>query len=381
MSCCIVQGFDTLTQARQHAENILLKKGGRSFDPSKLKALLSSLVTTRENSGYSGSYIIKLTPYPGTQFVIWGPLKGAFKSLVRDLTYLEKIGILGNDFKIRDPHVYFVFNGDVIDGSSDVLEVFMLVLSLMKANPHRVLYMRGSNEDHWQDGGLKDALQARAKGFTRETIPLGGLVARFLDTLSLGLFIGDSAQGLIRISSYPGDHKELDERSCSSILQSRLMNVAEICSLGKPQKGQPNVKVIIKSENRLMSYKQHEGLMLVEPDRGAIAWSVFSGPTRYYQDNYEFFSDAFVILTTDKDSSDASLTLYNRDVRDFQDFKSVGSYLLTTGQIIPQRKKVVRKQPELSHIQKRLKKLYNDIDDLMLHVAEDTAALSKKESR
>ncbi len=377
----MLQGFDTLTQAQQHAENILLKRGGKSFDPSRLKTLLSSLVTTRENTGYSGNYIIKLTPYPATKFVLWGPLKGAFKSLVRDLTYLEKIGIMGNDFKIRDPHVYFVFNGDVIDGSSDVLEIFTLVLSLMRANPHRVFYMRGLTEDHWQDDGLRDALQARAKGLSPETIPLGGLVTRFFDTIPLGLFIAgeDPAQGLIRISSYPREYKVLDERSCSSTLQSRLMNVAEICSLGKPQKGQPNVKVIIKSEDRLMSYKQHEGLMLVEPDRGAIAWSVFSGPTRYYQDNYEFFSDAFVILTTGKDSSDASITLYNRDVRDFQDFKSAGSYLLVTGQRIPQPKKVARKRPELSHIQKRLKKLYNDIDDLMLQVGQDTAALSKKE--
>lgn len=164
-SCSMLQGFDTLTQAQQHAENILLKRGGKSFDPSRLKTLLSSLVTTRENTGYSGNYIIKLTPYPATKFVLWGPLKGAFKSLVRDLTYLEKIGIMGNDFKIRDPHVYFVFNGDVIDGSSDVLEIFTLVLSLMRANPHRVFYMRGLTEDHWQDDGLRDALQARARVF------------------------------------------------------------------------------------------------------------------------------------------------------------------------------------------------------------------------
>ena len=334
----MAEAFDKLSDAQKYAEAIVSKKGKENFDPYAFKSILSSLVTERENIGYSGNYIIKLTPYPATKFVIWGPLKGAFRSLVRDLTYLEKIGIIGNDFKIRDSHTSLVFNGDVINGSEHVLELFTLVLSLMKANPNRVIYIRGYNEDqlHWQNDGLKEALQLRAKGLTKETIPLGSLVSRFFDTLPLGLFIAgkDANRGVIRLSSYPADYKGVDERSCSSILRSRLLNVPEICRLEKPQKGQADVKVIIKSEDRLMSYKRHGGLMLVEPDRGAMAWTVFSGPTSYYQDNYEFFFDAFAILTTSNEIADARITLYNRDVRDFEDFKAVSTSILSTGQNI-----------------------------------------------
>lgn len=121
--------------------------------------------------------------------------------------------------------------------------------------------------------------------------------------------------------------------------------------------------------------------MLVEPDRGATAWTVFSGPTSYYQDNYEFFFDAFAILTTGNEIADARITLYNRDVRDFEDFKAASTYILSTGQNVAPTKKLTRATPELSQIQRRLKELYMSIDDLMVRVAEDTNAVAVIPSR
>ena len=145
------------------------------------------MVQYRENIGYAGRFLLKLTPYPDTTFIVWGPLKGAFSSLVRTLTFIKKLGIIDNEFKLTNAATYLVFNGDVINGSETSLETLNLVLSLMHANPKNVFYIKGYAEDalHWQNDNLKKALREKAYTVSDESIPLGQAMTRFFDTLPL----------------------------------------------------------------------------------------------------------------------------------------------------------------------------------------------------
>ncbi len=92
-ACLNLSGYVSLQHAQKQAK--LLRKGKRSsFDARAFKSLLAQVIQQQETIGYTGRYLLKLTPYPDTTFIIWGPLKGAFESLVRTLTFAHKEGII-----------------------------------------------------------------------------------------------------------------------------------------------------------------------------------------------------------------------------------------------------------------------------------------------
>ena len=365
------QAFKTLTEAKKFEKAFDENEAAKS-DVGEFKKTLRQVVNQRQNVGYKGRYVVKITPYPGSRFVVWGPVKGAFKSLIRSLTYLQEKAIISDDFKIQAPDTYFVFLGDVLDGTEHALETLMLVLSLMKANPASVIYIRGHREDylHWQNNGLKKALKDKAHSVSSEKIPLGRSITRFFETLPLALYIaGEHPQdGLVRLSYFGGEVKELEERSCPALTSSRMVNVPELCFLTNRFARAPLlVKAMIKAEDRVMSYKYYSGLTLGEPDRGAIAWIAFSGPTPKYQKDYQFYYDAFSIITTAARVQDFRITLYNRDMRGLDPFAPVGTYALLSGQKMSEKKKERARQSDTSllaqieKLQERIKILAREV--------------------
>ncbi len=108
-----LSGLATLKEAQSYAQ-ALQKKSGQPFDSKSFKGLLQDVIQQRENVGYVGRHVVKFTPYPGSTFVIWGPLKGSFSSLVRTLSYVHELGIIDNDLRITSKDSYLVFNGDVV---------------------------------------------------------------------------------------------------------------------------------------------------------------------------------------------------------------------------------------------------------------------------
>ncbi len=379
-ACLNLSGYSSLHQAQEYAN--ALKKGKRiSFDAGAFKKLLSDVVQQQETIGYTGRYLLKLSPFPDTKFVIWGPLKGAFESLVRTLTFGKQQGFINDDFTIVDHSTYLVFNGDVINSAETSLETLSLVLALMKANPKKVFYLKGKTEDalHWQNDGLKLALKQKASNVSQETIPLGSLVARLFDTLPLALYVTglNPDEGSIRISYFSRDYDEIDELQCGALLTKKTINVPQICYINAPQKGPARVKAIIKSEQRVMSYSQHPGLTMVEPDRGAVAWSIFSAPNKKYQKEYDFYSDALAVVRTGPSIKDAIITLYTNDTRTPDPSGFSDTYNLLTGIKLPHVAKKKKKVPQLSTIQKELQRIYTQIEQLLSEVSHLTNALTQ----
>ncbi|MBA3751947.1 hypothetical protein H0X06_04100 [Candidatus Dependentiae bacterium] len=379
LCCGVLEAFKSLSEAQKFAK-AFEENEKMETDVQELKDMLGYLVNQRENVGYSGRYVVKITPYPSSQFIIWGPTKGAFRSLVRSLTYLQTKNIIDDNFKIRAPDSYFVFTGDVLNGTPHLLETFILVLSLMKANPATVIYLRGKKEDflHWQNNGLKAALKNKAGHISAEKIPLGRIVTRFFETLPLALYItGENPEkGLVRISYFSGDNKELEERACRALTSSRMVNVPEMCSLSIVPRAPLTVKAIIKAEDRVMSYKYHEGLTLVEPDRGATAWTVFSAPTTHYRENYQFYYDTFSVIKTTAKLKDFRITLYNRDMRGFDPlFKEVGTYSLLTGQKMVENRVAQKSGPSDAILRAHIEELQGRIKKLAAQIVQYRQAL------
>lgn len=300
------------------------------------KDTLQVVVKEREQKGYYGNFILIKTPKPETQFIVIGPLFGTFHSLVRNLKELEAQGFINNDLKVIKPNCFIIFNGNVINGAPHVLETLTLVLSLMKKNPHSVKYIRGQyeNELYWQNTTLKTQLKLQARHLSNENIPLAQLITRFFNTLPLGIYLNgiNSQEGLLRISYFSLEDDVFTEASCAKSLRA-FHPTMKVCRL-KASKSEERIPIraLIKGENRLISYEQNPGLTLLEPERGATAWSVLSSPNKIYREHFSFFYDAFSVITIGPSLAETTITLYHQDVRDLINFKRVMTYNVLTGQ-------------------------------------------------
>ncbi len=349
------------------------------FESKRCKQLLQEVVQQRENSGYAGRFVMKLTPYPETTFVVWGPLKGSYSSLMRTLSSIQTLGIIDQYLKIVHKDTYLVFNGDAISDSETSLETLMLILTLMKLNPTQVLYIKGEAEQElqWQNDGLKKALQQKSLSFPGQKSSITKLISRFFNTLPLALYITgiNPLDGALRISYFPRTSREIDETHCGKTLTNALLNVPQICSLSSSEKAPVPIKATITSEQRLMSYQQHPGLTLVEPDKGSVTWSIFSGPTPHYQREYQFFRDAFALIKTGKTIDEALIELYSADLRTGENIHLVGSYDIMTG--IERNPRQLSKKPALN-IDKNIMSLYTQLESLIAQATQLTEMLIER---
>ena len=147
-----------------------------------------------------------------------------------------------------------------------------------------------------------------------------------------------------------------------------------------PQKGPDTVKALIKSEHRLMSYSQHPGLTLVEPDKGAVTWSIFSGPTKKYQTDYDFYKYAFTIIGTGKTINDAVIALYNTDIRTPSSIQYIASYNLLTGMKVKPQVGASTTTPTIKDLQKKLYKTYTSISKLLSEVTRLNESLPQRKA-
>lgn len=309
------------------------------WQASQFKQCLQEVTEQQESLGYSGRYVMHITPQPGDRFVIFGNIEGAYHSLVRDLKELEQKNIITNDLKIIQPDCYLIFNGNVLNRSPYILETLTIVLMLMKKNPDRVIYIRGAGEDRerWYDLGTKDALEEKASLVSKEKIPLNTELKKFLNTLPLALYlIAEKTEQLIkvvRISNFPNVDQEIDEQMLGNFFMLPDTARPATYTLFDRIPTSPKVTVVatIKDEDRSLRYTQTRGLVRLGFDGIGIVWSVLSSPTSSYQNLYNFFWDAYAILRVKNTVSDWTIALYNQDVRDKQGFKKTANFRLMTG--------------------------------------------------
>lgn len=286
------------------------------FPMATFNLLLKKVVNNRENNGLMGRFVQKLNPESKSSIIIFGDLYASFHSLIRDLDALKEKEILNNHYKLKENH-YIIFNGNAINLSPYSLETLMIILRLMEKNPNQVFYVRGTQEDkeHWENFSLKKELELRTPDLSTK------LIKRFFRTLPLALYLigkeGKKSE-IIRISNFDRNFIDLNEDDFADflILNDEAKTAIRNLSQKTTSPTSIDIKVIVKTEDRLVKQTQTEGLVQTDSDKGATSWLVLSAPNRTFRSLYKFFYDAFAVITTDGKIDNWTIALYNEDVRE-----------------------------------------------------------------
>jgi ABC-type branched-subunit amino acid transport system substrate-binding protein len=303
--------------------------------------LLTQVVTNRENEGFIAPLIYKLEPTPGSTFIIFSNLVGSFHSLIRDLRALEKQGTIDENLKIKDPHCFIVFNGNAAARSAYALETLTVMLSLAYINNEQVLFTLGTTDmdNYWQQYAIKRELKIRARSFNNEKIPMGKLITRFFNTIPMALYLvverTDQDVHVVRISNLGFENKVFSVTACGNFFNNPDENICPINATNHAESTEVTVRALIRADPTFKSfYPPNPGLLSAGKENGAVTWSTFSGPTQASQNMFDFYDDAFVILTTALSLDDWILTLYNRDVREYDKIKPSLTVKLLSRQIL-----------------------------------------------
>jgi len=348
--------------------------------------LIKMITKDRELNGYIGRFVQKIDPVPGSQFVIFGDFHGALHSFIRDLAFLELKGIIDKNLTICKPYCYLVFNGNVVGQSPYSLETLTIIMQLMHRNPERVFYIRGLHEDkeEWHNYSLKDELSIYARHLERkfdmvwEKIPLNKLINRFFNTLPLALYLGSAREekkiDVVRISHYGINYSEINEKKFAGFLNLPGSSNPQTFKLTNKLTSSKKVSVntLITREKLDISYKKTPGLRSLGREKGIITWAVLSSPIDSHRRLYEFFYDAFAILTIYPKIDDWTIALYNQDVRTKSGFEKTKVYNLTSGMDIsgkeitlpvPEREGVRALRQELQAAREQIKELKEEITE------------------
>lgn len=310
---------------------------------SEFKKLLTEIVHSRKSLIGNGHMVQKITPKPGSRFFIFGDLHAAFHSLVRDLTFLQQQGVIADDFTLLDEDCYIVFNGNCIDQSPYNLEALSLLIKLLLKNPKNVIYVAGSHESDgaWFDFDLKVELQTRIFSYHPGDIPLSNELITFFKSLPRALYLVgktiDDEDNFIRISHSGQGDRELNNEYIKNFLLNSANEVSNTLETGYIESSEAdiekkvNFEAIIKSENRAISYTPTQGLVQLIPDEGVLAWNIFSSPVLPHQKMYNFFYDAYALLSITELLANWTITLYNQDVRFMLGFKENEEYYVASG--------------------------------------------------
>ncbi len=298
----------------------------------KFNALVDALIAKQKE----GNFIYKFTPKPETKFIIWGDLQGAFHSLVFDLEKLKEQGIIDENLKIiKDDH-YFVFNGNLINRSPFSIETLFVAMSLIQQNPDKVFYLRGQQEDKETllSYGLRREIEVRMQNlYKNEKELLIEKLDKFFNTLPLALFLKvQQEEEFVCISPSNLETGDLKEEYFASFLKSESIGIQKFdFSRATKTKEFVNIDAIIKGVDRPVEHVSTQGLVMLPPDRGATAWNILSSPTSTYQKMFNFFYDAFAVVSVGSNIYECTISSFNQDVRKRDGFREK-SYYLVSGQ-------------------------------------------------
>ena len=338
------------------------------WNGEEFSKLLDTVVLQRENNALIGRFAKKITPLPGSRFIIFGSLFGAFHSLERCLQYLKKEKIIDNNFRILDKRDYIIIHSDALGIAPYNLEIFTVILRLMKENPDNAIYIRGKLEDreYWLNYGLRDELEIRTAHISQEKPPLRTKINRFFNTLPLALYLTKKENGTnkaVRISYHDRTYEELDETKFPELFESDRPGEIKICNIkGKRPTGKNGVeiKTIIKSTNTFRVFLPKTGIAKTPPDKGSTSFVTFSSPTKSQRVVNKFFYDAFNIIDITKNFNDWTITLFRQDVREKLGIQKIAKFNLVSGELITPESELSQK------FRKRIKKLERKIKALSI---------------
>lgn len=252
--------------------------------------------------------IIELTPKPATNFIVIGPLYGAFQALARIFSQLDSMGFLYKDVSLKQ-QCYLVFLGDCINKSPYSLETLAVIAKLIIQNAGKVIVLKGPQETdmYWKQGSLGKELDIKIPSKMRPTIEK--LLTTFFDTLNNTLTL-----------HYLNRHSE----QSSVLLSCKGYDALKIPITSA-------ITTQMKGDIFDVIYHASSGLRYAEAERGVTTWALLSSPIDIYQACYHYSNDSFVVLETTKPYNDWLLTHYMRNIKTGTQFEKFW-YNAMTGQ-------------------------------------------------
>lgn len=305
------------------------------WTPADLLGVLDSTFTRAKSYKVYKDVVAKIAAKPGTRFVIWGDLQGAYHSFVRGLEKLKEMGIIDDSLKVIAPDTYLIILGDAISRSPYGMETLTVILQLLEINAETVLYLRGNHEDnkYWEAFGLKDQIGLYCGSRAQECVDA---LNEFFMYLPLGLYLSipDAPEHYVRISHLSREEStKLKEEKYVHFLEAPQRSGIDRHQIEKVmmQGGKTMIDAIVHAEKKRHTFEATDGLRLLPADAGAIAWTLVSSPTRVMQEGMKFYHDAFALITVGAARTEWRITLYCHDVRENTGF-SERSYFFFSGQ-------------------------------------------------
>lgn len=304
-----------------------------------LNTLIEQRLINLDHTKKNKLYVSRIDTSSNPTLYVWGDVHGSFHSLFRALRFLKKESIIDDSLKIIKPNVFFVFNGNLINGAPYSLETLILILTILRVNPSHALYLRGQQEhaNYWKDfdmryqlilyGNLNDE-KKRAK---QENI-----INAFFESLPVALYCSNSEKSpdqIIRISSFDQSTRWIDESLMGSFFIEQQKDSFITYPLEKKEQSKniPFICAEIRSMQWKNDYRATQGLCLMDQDNGATTWTLLSCPTAAYQAFYNFYYDAFTKIECKSPLEQSTISLCNRDIRYEKDFDYHAPYNLYTG--------------------------------------------------
>lgn len=304
------------------------------FSASYFKELLDVNNKIRQTKGYKGQFIQKINIEPETVVAVFGETQGGFHNLIRYLKKLRELGYIDNTFKIS-PKKYFLFQGNVVNRSPYTLEIFSILLKLIKENPDQVIYVRGEQEDYknWSEQSLRRELELRAASLSSSKIPLENEVKTFFDSLPLVIYctiphMKQDKLPYFKMRAFTDDQSLIeltqDKNYASFLLESQKNSIDSYTELkkgdGDPQSDKIQLMAIIDGIKKRNEWEPMEGLRLLPRVDDVIRWYIFSSTYESIR-ALKYFHEAFGVITPGPKFEDWKITLYNRDVRNKDDLE------------------------------------------------------------
>jgi hypothetical protein len=301
------------------------------FSASFFKTLLEEVTTYRKIKGWQGDFIQKIETKESSKLVVFGPVQGAYHGLVRYLEQLKDFGIIDENLVVQRPDYYLIFLGNVVNRSPYTLEIFSIVLQLLKKNPENVIYLKGTNEyaDYWKQHTLHRELELRCNNLSTAVVPLAHEVDEFFNTLPITLyctmpFIDDKKLNYFKCAAFIENDRLLsliDAPRYASFLKQRPKERLSAFDLTNGSDNDPEAeniisRALVRDIRKRDSYEIMDGLRLLPPTKGVPTWCIMSTASEAYQLAFKFFYDAFTIILPGKKISDWTITLYNRNIMD-----------------------------------------------------------------
>lgn len=292
--------------------------------------LLSDNIKNREHYGRDGFFIESLTLEEKSKVVVFGPTQGTFHAFIRYLKKIKELKIISDDLKITQPGYFIVFLGNVVNRSPYTIELFTIILKLLKENPKNVFYLRGTHEQEniWKNQTLGKEIEYLFEEKTKSIKDLiEAQINLFFNTLPITIFFKTPAENLksadfFQISPHIEDdsiNKKINSIQYSSFLRESCLQSYCYFDLDKIIPNQLTyqtispVKAIITGIKKRDLYEDMDGLRLVSHSDGIITWTTLSTASQIYQMGLGYFYEAFTIIELSNNSW--SITLYNRNIK------------------------------------------------------------------